>query len=173
MAWDNCKKPKQYGGLGVLDLEKFSRALRLRWLWYSWVDPNRPWVGSSVPCSEVDKQLFRCCTRVTVGDGRTAMFWDSTWVNGHAPRDLTPNLYKLAWGKGLKLRDEVQNQTWTRGLWRMSTATEMAEFVYLWEAVQEVQFSDSPDLITWKWTANGLYSSKSAYDIQFLGDMEK
>ena len=37
------------------------------------------------------------------------------------------------------------------------------------EAVQEVQFSDSPDLITWKWTANGLYSSKSAYDIQFLG----
>ena len=39
----------------------------------------------------------------------------------------------------------------------------------MWEAVQEVQFSDLLDQITWKWTANGLYSSKSAYDIQFLG----
>ena len=58
-----------------------------------------------------------------VGDGRTAMFWDSSWVNGHAPRDLAPNLYKLACRKGLKLREEVQNQAWTRGLWRMSTAT--------------------------------------------------
>ena len=123
MDWDNCKKPKNYGGLGVLNLEKFSRTLRLRWLWYSWVDPNRPWVGSSVPCSEVDKQFFRCCTSATVGDGRTAMFCDSSWVNGHAPRDLAPNLYKLAWRKGLKLREEVQNQTWTRGLWRMSIAT--------------------------------------------------
>ena len=93
VAWDNCKKPKANGGLGVLDLAKFSRALRLRWLWYSWVDPERPWVGSPVPCSENDKQLFRASTMVTVGDGRTTMFWDSTWVNGHAPRDLVPNLY--------------------------------------------------------------------------------
>ena len=169
VAWDNCKKPKANGGFGVLDLAKFSRALRLRWLWYSWVDPERPWVGSPVPCSENDKQLFRASTMVTVGDGRTAMFWDSTWVNGHAPRDLVPNLYKLAWRKRLKLRDEVDNQTWTRGLWRMSTATEISEFIFLWEVVQGVHFSDVPDLITWKWTANGLYSSKSAYEVQFSG----
>ena len=51
----------------------------------------------------------------------------------------------------------------------MSTATEMAEFILLWEAVQEVQFSETPDEITWKWTANGRYSSKSAYEIQFAG----
>jgi len=92
VAWDTCKKPKANGGLGVLDLDKFSRALRLRWLWFSWVDPDRPWVGSPVLCSKVDKQLFRSCTTVTVGDGRTAVFWDSTWVNGNAPRDLAPNL---------------------------------------------------------------------------------
>ncbi|RLM99517.1 hypothetical protein C2845_PM06G35360 [Panicum miliaceum] len=45
----------------------------------------------------------------------------------------------------------------------------MAEFVVLWERVQEVQFSDDPDKIIWKWTANGVYSSKSAYAIQFVG----
>jgi len=79
VAWETVKRPKLKGGLGVLDLEKFSRALRIRWLWYQWVDPDRPWVGSPVPCSEVDKQLFRCSTQVTLGNGRTALFWESPW----------------------------------------------------------------------------------------------
>jgi len=83
----------------VLDLERFSRALRLRWLWFSWTDPDRPWVGADVPCSALDRQLFRCSTIVTIviiGDGRKALFWDSPWFHGHAPRDMAPNLYKLA-----------------------------------------------------------------------------
>ena len=67
------------------------------------------------------------------------------------------------------MREEIENQTWTRGLWLMSTATEIAEFIQLWDCVQEVQFSDSSDTIIWKWTANGMYSSKSAYDNQFVG----
>ena len=69
-------------------------------------------------------------------------------MGGHAPRDMAPNLYKLAWRKGLTVREEIGNGTWTRGLWRMSTATEMAEFILLWEAVQEVQFLETPDEIT-------------------------
>jgi len=70
---------------------------------------------------------------VTLGDGRTALFWESAWSDGVAPRDFAPHLYKLAWRKGLTVREEVEYQTWTRGLWRMSTADEMAEFVLLWE----------------------------------------
>jgi len=138
VAWEKVKCPKSLGGLGVLDLERFSRVLRLRWLWFAWTDPDRPWVGSDIPCSALDRQLFRCSTSVTIGDGRTASFWDSSWVRGHAPRDVAPNLYKLAWRKRLSVREEIENQTWTRGLWRMSTATEMAEFIVLWEAVQQV-----------------------------------
>jgi hypothetical protein len=31
--WRKTTLPKHLGGLGVLDLDKFTRALRLRWLW--------------------------------------------------------------------------------------------------------------------------------------------
>ena len=51
----------------------------------------------------------------------------------------------------------------------MQSVSEMADFVSLWDAVQEIQLTDQPDQITWKWTANGEYTSKSAYSAQFLG----
>jgi hypothetical protein len=54
VRWANVQKPKKSGGLGVLDLEKFSRDLRLRWICYQWTDRDRPWVGSKVPCNDVD-----------------------------------------------------------------------------------------------------------------------
>jgi hypothetical protein len=77
VRWTKVKRPKILGGLGVLDLEAFSRALRLGWLWYQWVEPDRPWVGSDVPCVEVDKQLFRASTQVPVGNRQRAWFWES------------------------------------------------------------------------------------------------
>jgi hypothetical protein len=45
----------------------------------------------------------------------------------------------------------------------------MAEFFFLWDKLQQIQLSDVPDAISWRWTANGSYSSKTAYQIQFRG----
>ena len=51
----------------------------------------------------------------------------------------------------------------------MQTVEQMAEFVALWDAVQNVQLTQQPDVIVWKWTANGMYTAKSAYNIQLQG----
>ena len=51
----------------------------------------------------------------------------------------------------------------------MSSVEEMVEFVRLWDLVQDVQFSDREDQIVWKFTADGQYTAKSAYDVQFKG----
>lgn len=122
-----------------------------------------------MPCNDIDKQLFRASTKVTVGNGETARFWESSWLEGRAPRDLAPNLFKLAWRKNNTVKDDLQNQNWTRGLMRMTTAEEMAELVFLWGKIDEVQLNNQPDQIIWKWTSNRLYSTKSAYNIQFKG----
>jgi len=83
--------------------------------------------------------------------------------------DIAPRLYKLAWRKNRKVNEELQDQSWTRGLWRMSSVEEMVEFVILWDLVQQVSLNDQEDQLSWRWTANGSYSSKSAYLAQFNG----
>jgi len=88
-------------------------------------------VGTEVPCDSVDRQLFRASTVVTIGAGNKAYFWKSSWLNGRAPMDIAPRLYKLAWRKNRKVNEELQDQSWTRGLWRMSSVEEMVEFVIL------------------------------------------
>jgi hypothetical protein len=83
--------------------------------------------------------------------------------------DLAPSLYPLAWRKKRLVRDDVTNHNWTRGLWRMESAKQMAEFIHLWDLVQQAQLSNQGNRIEWKWTANGKYSDKLAYLIQFRG----
>lgn len=51
----------------------------------------------------------------------------------------------------------------------MQTMVEMAEFITLWDLVQDVQFTEDEDQIKWKWAATGVYTSKSAYEAQFRG----
>jgi len=51
----------------------------------------------------------------------------------------------------------------------MGSVDEMAQFVELWDYAQNIQLNDQPDQIRWNWTANGEYSSKSAYLAQFYG----
>ena len=119
--------------------------------------------------TDVDRQLFRASTIVTVGDGNTTKFWEASWLNGRAPRDIAPSLYKLAWRKHLTVKEQLENQSWTRGLWRMSSVEEMADFVALWDLVQDVQLTTEEDKITWKWTPDGSYTAKSAYEVQFKG----
>jgi len=44
------------------------------------------------------------------------------------------------------------------------------QFVRLWEALREVHLNDTADDdITWRWTADGVYTTRSAYQVQFVG----
>lgn len=49
-----------------------------------------------LPCSVVDMQLFDASTNIHLGDGHTMNFWKSKWLDGAAPRDIAPSLFKLA-----------------------------------------------------------------------------
>lgn len=126
--WKRVCRPKNMGGLGITNLEYFSRSLRLRWLWHDWTADGKPWQGSILPCDETDKQLFRASTIISLGNGGKAKFWHDKWIEGQSLKDLTPSLYQLATRKNRTVVQELQDHRWLRPLRRMNSTTQVREF---------------------------------------------
>ena len=141
-----------------------------------WVDDSKPWVGTDVPCNNTDCLLFNSSTTITIGNGIKARFWHHSWLDGEAPRYLAPHLFQLVRRKNRTVSQELRNGNWIRSLRAhvTTTTTQLQEFIGLWIRLQGVQLqSDVQDTITWKWTADGVYSTRSAYLIQFRGSHRK
>jgi hypothetical protein len=112
LNWESVCRPKKLGGLGILHLEKFVRALRLRWPWFEWRDPSKLWVGMCTPCDEVDMELFYASTTISIGNGEIAPFWDSSWLNGKKPKDIAPLIYEASTRKKWKVKHALTNNAW-------------------------------------------------------------
>ncbi|KAL6597426.1 hypothetical protein ACP70R_046866 [Stipagrostis hirtigluma subsp. patula] len=63
----------------------------------------------------------------------------------------------------------MRSKAWMRGLQRMSNNREIRQFVDIWRDTSSVQLGDQPDEIRWRFGQRGVYSSKSAYEVQFVG----
>lgn len=94
VAWTRVCTPTANGGLGIKNLELFSRSLRLRWLWFAWDNRDRPWRGLPLPADNEDIQLFNAATKVELGNGCKASFWQFRWLQGEVPANLFLVLYK-------------------------------------------------------------------------------
>jgi hypothetical protein len=68
--WQTYTMPRKWGGLGIKDLEKFGRALRLRWLWLMWDPQDRPWKHLHKVKDPIDRSLFFSSTFMQVGMGK-------------------------------------------------------------------------------------------------------
>ena len=108
--WEIVCRPLQYGGLGVLNTNKFTRALRLRWPWYEWKEPTKMWVGMGNPCDEEDLKFFYASTTIIVGNGAKTPFWDSPWLLGRKPKDIAPLIYEASKRKKLEGAGGAQAQ---------------------------------------------------------------
>ena len=131
VSWKKICAPTEFGGLGVKELQAFSRSLRLRWEWFKWDDQDRPWKGTTTPCDAVDRNLFQACTEISIGNGCTAKFWHDCWLEGQAPAHIAPLLVPLAYRKNLTVRDALLNNKWMRGLKRISSEEQLDQFVEL------------------------------------------
>jgi len=171
--WQTVTRPKDMGGLGVPDLERFGRALRLRWLWHDWVDDSKSWSGSELPCTEDDRLLFNSSIIISLGDGAKTKFWHHGWLDDQAPKYLAPNLFRLLSRTNRTVQQELRNNNWMHKLARKITSPiHIEEFVSLWIRIQDVHLQQGiQDTITWRWTNDGNYSTRSAYRIQFRGSL--
>jgi len=154
--WIRTARSKKNGGLGVLHLKKFARALRLGWLWRVWNLDNKPWTGEEIPCNDTDQLLFAAATTITIGDGRKTKFWDSAWMQGRRPRDVAPSLFEISKRKNRTLHEALHANTWIRDIDLQHpsfSARHLAEFVQVWTETRQIHLrSGVQDEIAWKLT---------------------
>jgi hypothetical protein len=130
--WQRVCRPMNRGGLGITDLEKFGRALRLRWLWFQWKSPDKAWCGSELPIDQIDEAIFAAATRVTIHSGWTAKFWQSSWIDGFSPAMMFPSLFQHSRRKQRSVKDALHNENWIRDLMHDMTPALLVQYVMLW-----------------------------------------
>lgn len=170
--WTSMCKPTENGGMGIMDLQWFSSAMRLRWLWLSWRCPDRPSVGCGHPCSEADRLIFNAATTVTLGNGETASFWSCSWTGSVPLRVSFPTLFKHSRRNKRSIRAALSNDAWINDLAHGDTTVLLAEFLAprRWLSEQNLDLqTDRDDEIKWRLNADGNYSTSSAYQMQFQG----
>uniref|UniRef100_A0A453PZ75 Reverse transcriptase zinc-binding domain-containing protein n=1 Tax=Aegilops tauschii subsp. strangulata TaxID=200361 RepID=A0A453PZ75_AEGTS len=123
-----------------------------------------------MPCTDSDKDLFAAATRVCIGDGKTAKFWESSWLDDLRPRDITPKIFEISKRKACVVSKALDNHSWIHQINTQEglTLTHIQQFAKLWEMLAGVTLrNDMQDTISWKFTTNGEYSASTAYLAQF------
>jgi hypothetical protein len=172
VAWDKVCVPKALGGLGFHDLRKLNAALRARWLWFQKTDLQRPWAGIGLQVLPAAAAVFHASVRITIGSGANVLFWEDAWINGLPPSAIAPDLLLLV-RPGIRRSRTVQQglpgAAWVLDVAGELTVNGLVQFLNLWTALQSIQIGTGDDTFQWKWTANGVFSSKTAYNVFFHG----
>jgi len=95
VAWEVVCRPKELGGLGIIDLRRFGQALRLRWDWVRKVDPNRTWIDLPSSSDKATRALFHAATMTVVGDGSSTLFWQDSWIHGCCVDQIAPAVFSV------------------------------------------------------------------------------
>jgi hypothetical protein len=117
-------------------------------------------------------KIFYAVTQITVGSGHKTPFWEAPWLHGRKPKDLAPLIFAISKRKSWKVNQAMKDNAWV-GKFKLDdgfSLQHLHQFVQLWVALQNVQLHENvEDDIIWRLTASGSYTTKSAYEVQFLG----
>lgn len=107
---------------------------------------------------------------VTIGNGKTATFWKSTWIGGSPLCTAFPALFSHARRKSRTVAEALNNEQWILDLQHGNTTEIAADFLGLWRLLQNtaIQINENEsDKIRWIDGKEGCYSASSSHKMQF------
>jgi hypothetical protein len=134
VAWTIVCRPRDLGGLGVVDLKRAGIALITRWAWRQRVDQGR--LASSLP-EKKDKMvmaIFLAATVSVIGSGESTFFWTDNWIDGRSLQALAPALFGAVATRCRKalVSESLPGRAWVRHLTGAFTVPVIVEFMQVW-----------------------------------------
>lgn len=173
MAWQRVCRPKELGGLGVMDLKRHRLALRLRWEWLRRTDQTRPWQGLMMSSDPQVQIAFNSLVHWWLGSGDKVLFWKDRWIRGASVEDIAPEIRALIRTQTVNRRtvkEGLLNHRWASDIKGDLSTDGLIQLIRLWEIVLSVQLDPAQqDTAVWPWNASQVYSSASAYQMLFKG----
>lgn len=185
--WPMLCKPKKMGGMGILDLRIFNKAILSKWYWQWQAKEEKMWKSLflSIYCTQGthgvhQSYFFRiqlkyvigfcdCFIQRIVGQGNTIQLWDHDWGMGILKHNLSVLYsYTLQEDATLKQFYQSSDQSWYRPV-MSEQATEQLELLQRMKEQyntgnQGGNLSNTqPDDATWRMSANGEFRVQSAY----------
>ena len=166
VAWTAICRPTDLGGLGIPDLRLASIALQARWLWLKHTDATRAWAQLPIKASREVAAFFDASTFTLIGNGQSTAFWTARWIQGKAVKDIAPTLLEFVSRRDIvetTVAAGLENRSWVRQITGGITVPAVVEYLRLWDLLTTITLGTGEDKLIWRWTADGIYSSKSAY----------
>jgi len=186
VAWHIVQKPKDKGGLGVINLRlqndtlllkqlhKFYRKDNLSWcnlIWSKYYQGKVPhaarevgsfWWKDVLRLSNIYKGIARC----NIGNGSTVTFWEDLWCD-EILANKHPRLFSFALDKSISVQQIMQTDDLALLFHLPLSEQAMQELVSLQQEIQLVEF-DENNKYTWSFLwGNNQYTSRRFYKLAF------
>lgn len=152
--WETLCRPKDQGGLGVINTMIMNECLLVKWIWKISKGSNELWFRllKAKYMNDGDffrsrhnrtsqfwkglhkvKHLFKWGAQYKVMDGRLTSFWDNSWVSDVPLRLLHPTLYTCCSDQNAMVYEYFNKDSWDIDLNRSFTVLEME----LWHSLRD------------------------------------
>jgi hypothetical protein len=179
MKWENVCRPKEYGGLGIINTRFMNIALLLKWIWKLFNCPDEtPWIqminnkylkhGESILMNNSRgsqfwnglqdvKKWFTWGAVHIVGDGKRTRFWHDVWIGSVPLKMIFPKLFLAALNPdaSVAMNYDLNSHSWDIRFKRVFGREEMRSWEHLLQMLEPIFLSDQKDRVKWAFEKDG------------------
>jgi hypothetical protein len=183
--WHIICRPKEQGGLGILDLDIQNKCLLSKWL-YKLINEDGAWQQllrnkylSTMSITQVGKKpgdsqfwiglmnvknQFLTFGNFRLQNGTQIRFWEDIWLGNSTLRDQYPNLYNIVRRKNATVSNVLSTVPYHISFRRALVGHNLHSWNSLVLRMANIHLNDQHDVLRWSLTRRGEFSVRSMYN---------
>jgi len=184
-SWDSVSRPKDKGGLGIINTKLMNECLLVKWIWKITKGSSDVWfklldakyvqegnfftsrtLGSSQFWQGLHKvkHLFKWGAIHKMKDGYKTSFWHDVWIGDSPLRLQYPSLYNMCRDKEALVADYYKDGDWEIEFRRSLLGSESECLDLLIQSLQHIQVdTEQQDDVEWALDTSKSFTTKSLY----------